>query len=826
MSDEPRVDVQTLIRQLAGSVGGIEPDDLPVLAKMHGWCQQLCEQLAESDDPQSGAIREMTRTLAGQLEALILGEADDPAAALDQIRQAVEALAGEAGIDAGEPSPAASEPRRWASQDDADSSDVEAQLSKVFDEPAEPAPREEEQTASQPAGATGQDTPTASQDPSPAPSSGAPAPASSAGGSAQIELYEQQPLVLNPDEADFVKGFVEEAGEHLEAIEAAVLEVENSPDDRDKINDLFRPFHTIKGMAGFLNLRDINRLTHEVETLLDQARKGQRKVTPGLIDVIFEAVDVLKAQIAAISEWVASPTSDPVPQPPVAEMINRLRQMVAGQIEPEGTGAANSASETPASQPTEAPAEAPKADAQPAAAAASQPAANAPAASKPAANKSAASKPAASKPRQLADQSIRIDTAKLDSLIDLVGELVIAQTLVQASDQVVHDSKLAKDIGQVTKIVREVQEVAMSMRMVPIGPTFQKMARLARDVSRKAGKKVNLTIEGEETELDKTVIQQIGDPLVHMIRNAIDHGIETPEERRAAGKPETGEVHLAAGHRNGNVVIEIRDDGKGLDAQKLIAKAIERGIVQPGEELTDQQAYNLIFAPGFSTAEKVTDISGRGVGMDVVRRNIEQLRGKVEITSQKGKGTTFTIHLPLTLAIIDGMIVRVGTERYIIPTIAIEQSLRPRPEQLTNVQGRGEILNVRGQLVPLIQLGALFGLTGWTNPAEAMVVVARCEDRLIGLVVDDLLGQQQVVIKSLGERFQHVRGISGAAILGDGRVGLILEMPGLAYLHQQRAATGQPGGAAPQPQQSATPAADDAPGATETIEAGELVGAS
>ncbi len=815
MSEQPRVDAETLIRQLAESVQGIEPDDLPVLAKMHGWCQQLCEQLAEADEPQAQAIRSQACALGQQLEALILGETEDPAAALRQIQQAIQALAGDeaAGGEATAGDEADAEPRRWANQEASDPSAVEAQLSKVFDEAPQPA-QPAEPSADAPAARTDAG---AGEEAAQGTAAAGPSPAGDSGGS--IELYAQEPLVLSPDEAEFVKGFVEEAGEHLEAIEAAVLEVENSPEDRDKINDLFRPFHTIKGMAGFLNLRDINRLTHEVETLLDQARKGQRQVTPGLIDVIFEAVDVLKAQIAAVAEWVASPTADPVPQPPVAEMINRLRQMVAGQIEPGGSGAAGAASEAPQAQSA---AEAPAADATPVQSQAA-PAAQ-PAASKPAASKPAAAKAPASKPKQLTEQSIRIDTAKLDALIDLVGELVIAQTLVQASDQVVHDSKLAKDIGQVTKIVREVQEVAMSMRMVPIGPTFQKMARLARDVSRKAGKKVNLTIEGEETELDKTVIQQIGDPLVHMIRNAIDHGIETPEERRAAGKPEAGEVHLAAGHRNGNVVIEIRDDGKGLDAQKLIAKAIERGIVQPGEELTEQQAYNLIFAPGFSTAEKVTDISGRGVGMDVVRRNIEQLRGKVEITSQPGRGTTFTIHLPLTLAIIDGMIVRVGRERYIIPTVAIEQSLRPRAEQITNVQGRGEILNVRGQLVPLIQLGALFGLTGWTNPAEAMVVVARCEDRLIGLVVNDLLGQQQVVIKSLGERFRHVRGISGAAILGDGRVGLILEMPGLAWLHEREATRCDAG--SPEPARGAAPEPAAAPSAAEAVPSGELVGAS
>ena len=381
------------------------------------------------------------------------------------------------------------------------------------------------------------------------------------------------------------------------------------------------------------------------------------------------------------------------------------------------------------------------------------------------------------------DQSVRIDTAKLDALVDMVGELVIAQTQVGADSAVLSEEKLNKNVNQVTKIVRDVQEVAMAMRMIPIGATFQKMARLVRDVSRKAGKKVDLVISGEETELDKNVIQQIGDPLVHMVRNAVDHGVESPEERAVAGKPEVGTVHLSAFHHGGNIVIEIRDDGKGLDREKLIAKGIEKGIVKPGEELTDEQAYALVFAAGFSTAAKVTAISGRGVGMDVVRRNIEQLRGRVDITSELGKGSVFSIRLPLTLAIIDGMIVRVAKERFIIQTVTLEQSLRPKPGQITTVQNRGEVLNVRGRLIPLIQLGSLFGLTDRVDPCEAMVVIAQYEGGQVGLVVDELLGQQQVVIKSLGKRFEKLRGISGAAILGDGRIGLIIELSGLVAAH-------------------------------------------
>ncbi len=288
------------------------------------------------------------------------------------------------------------------------------------------------------------------------------------------------------------------------------------------------------------------------------------------------------------------------------------------------------------------------------------------------------------------------------------------------------------------------------------------------------------------------MIQQIGDPLVHMVRNAVDHGIEPLDARRAAGKSDSGNVTLSAFHSGGNIVVEITDDGKGLDPNALIKKAIEKGIVQPGERLSDEQAYNLIFAPGFSTAEVVTGVSGRGVGMDVVRRNIENLRGKCDIVSTLGKGSTFSIRLPLTLAIIDGMLLRVGSERFIIQTIAVEQALRPKPGQITTVQHSGAVLNVRGRLIPLVPLGPLFQLGEYVDPCNAMVVIAQYASGEIGLVVDELLGQQQVVIKSLGERFEGLRGISGAAILGDGRVGLILDVLGisLAYRDSQISACG------------------------------------
>jgi len=799
--------IRWLIDQLTETINRIDRNDLDELAKMHHWCQALAEACSADNTSESRRMPEQAASLLEALESLILGEVEDESLALTAIADSVAELTGTLETTPGDALLPADETQDTRANEEADEDSVEAKLAKIFDE--EP-PKEErsdveaETTASDACACSDSpisDTSTSDTSTSDTPTSDTPSSDTSAD---EEPSYEQAPLTLDEKEIDFLKGFVEEAAEHIEAVEAAVLEVERAPEDAGTINDLFRPFHTIKGMAGFLNLRDVNCLTHEVETVLDQGRKGQRAITPGLIDVVFDVVDILKVQVSSVGEWTANPQSGTVPQPPVSEMIDKLRGIVAGRIEPDtqhpGPGSAaqkigenlveqgavpqevvDFALETQETEEEhkkigevliDMKAATPKEVSQ---------------AIRPQAQQTAGAAVGGGQ-KPMGDQSIRIETAKLDALVDMVGELVIAQTLVDADSQVAADPKLSKDVSHVTKIVRDVQEVAMAMRMVPIGPTFQKMARLVRDVSRKASKQVNLIISGEDTELDKTVIQQIGDPLVHMVRNAVDHGIEPPPQRRAAGKPEVGEVHLSASHQGGNIVIEISDDGKGLDPKALIDKAIEKGIVQPGEELTDPQAYALVFAAGFSMAKEVTDISGRGVGMDVVKRNIDQLRGKVEITSEKGRGSTFSIRLPLTLAIIDGMIVRVGNERFIIPTITIEQSLRPLPEQMSTVQQRGEVLNVRGRLIPLVQLGTLFGLTDRINPCEAMVVIVHSDGRQIGLVVDELIGQQQVVIKTLGERFEQLRGISGAAILGDGKVGLILETFGLAEIHRTQIA--------------------------------------
>jgi len=327
----------------------------------------------------------------------------------------------------------------------------------------------------------------------------------------------------------------------------------------------------------------------------------------------------------------------------------------------------------------------------------------------------------------------------------------------------------------------------MSLRLVPISGTFRKMTRLVRDLAAQQQKQVQLITDGEETELDRTIVEELSDPLIHMIRNSIDHGIESPAAREAQGKPALGTIRLSAAHQRGGIVINLEDDGKGLDRDRIVAKARERGLIKFDATPTEEETLALIFAPGFSTAEKVTDVSGRGVGMDVVRRNIEKLRGKIEIRSVAGQGTTFTIVLPLTLAIIDGMLVGVGEDRYIIPTLSVRESFRPRPGMVSTIQERGEVVSVRGRLTPLLRLGPHLG-TAYraVDPTEGIIVVVESGDATRGLLVDELLGKQEVVIKNLGETFRRQDLLAGAAILGDGRVGLILDVDTLVNGHRNK----------------------------------------
>ncbi len=390
-----------------------------------------------------------------------------------------------------------------------------------------------------------------------------------------------------------------------------------------------------------------------------------------------------------------------------------------------------------------------------------------------------------------APTSIRVDTQKIDQLINLVGELVITQSMLSMLGEnftVDRLEQLQSGLVQLERHTRDLQESVMNIRMLPISFVFNRFPRMVFDLSTKLGKRVELKLSGEQTELDKTVIEQIADPLVHLIRNSLDHGIEPPDQRRAAGKSETGQITLNAYHRGGSIVIEVSDDGRGLDGKAILDRAVARGLIESSVGLTPQQTHELIFAPGFSTAEQISDVSGRGVGMDVVRRNIESLGGNIIIQTEAGKGSTFSIHLPLTLAILDGQTIEVGDETYIVPLVSIIESMRLSPEQINRLAGKGETLHLRDEYLPIIRLHDVFDIRSVrsTQLTSGLVVVVEGLGGRCGLFVDNILGQQQVVIKSLEENYRKVPGISGATILGDGSVALILDIPGLMHLSRQQ----------------------------------------
>jgi two-component system chemotaxis sensor kinase CheA len=598
-----------------------------------------------------------------------------------------------------------------------------------------------------------------------------------------------EPASLAADE-DLIREFITESGEHLVNIEGQMLILERNAGDGESIetlNAVFRAFHTIKGLAGFLEFGSIQALAHEVETLLDLARNGKLLVTPAVVDVVLESTDVMRRELASIELRLAGKT--PPPSGVDEALLQRIRDVSEGEpetalplaleIEPSLKSVDLAPAQPSPAQPS--PAQ-PLLNPLSATAVSSAPAAlPEPAVPKPAQPAPAAARPAeAAKPADSA--SVRIDTGKLDQLMDMVGEMVIAQTLIGHSPALatVTDARLLSDLTQLARITADVQRITTGMRMVPIGLQFQKTARVIRDLSRRAGKQIVFETSGEDTEVDKTIAEEISDPLLHMVRNSIDHGIETPAERIALGKDPTAHIRLAAYHQSGQIVISISDDGRGLNREKILAKAIERGLVQPGANLTDSEVFLLIFEAGFSTAEKVTDISGRGVGMDVVRRHVQALRGRIDIQSKQGVGTTFFLKLPLTLAIIEGLVIVVGDQRYIAPIFSVKEMFRPTADMLSTVQGVSEMVMVRGGLLPIIRLHRRFNKQPRTTVlTEGTLIVAEAEGHQFCLFVDDLVGKQEVVIKSLGQRFAHVVGIAGCAILGDGRVGLILDMHGI-----------------------------------------------
>lgn len=585
--------------------------------------------------------------------------------------------------------------------------------------------------------------------------------------------------------------FVAESREHLDSSEPLLLDLENDPTNIEILNTVFRACHTIKGVAGFLNLKAIQHLSHSIENLMDMARKGTIILNANHIDILFQALDCLRAMIDSIENTIGGGESK---VPEIYEIVlNRLESAdsiivsdnenniedkdkkigeilveqgevsdkdVKEAVEKQRLGDCRKVGEILVQKKN--------------------------ISARSVGNALAAQKAAKIKG---VEETIRVPVERLDQLIDAIGEAVIAQSMISA-DKLIVDSgsqDLERKISQTGMIMRQIQELSMSLRMVSIKATFQKMARLVRDLSKKTGKQVEFLTDGEDTELDKTVVEKIGDPLIHMIRNSMDHGIELSEKRINAGKPAKAIVQLKAFHRAGNVVIEIKDDGKGLDKEVLLKKAIEKGLAKEDGIFSDQEIFQFIFLPGFSTAKKVTDVSGRGVGMDVVKRNIQTLRGSVEIESERGVGTTFSIKLPLTLAIIDGMVVKVSKEKYIIPTMSIIESIKPKKNQIESVLEQAETINVRNEILPLVRFSNIFdikqnggGLLGITD--GIVMIVEDMLGKKIGLFVDGIIGQQQVVIKNLGKGIGEIHGVSGGAIMNDGNVSLIVDIGSVVKL--------------------------------------------
>ncbi|BBP45415.1 chemotaxis protein CheA [Thiosulfatimonas sediminis] len=667
----------------------------------------------------------------------------------------------------------------------------------------------------------------------------------------------------------FRQTYLEESFEGLDIMESGLLNLPPGVPDNEKINEIFRAAHSIKGGSGTFGFTEIAGFTHVLETLLDEMRDGSREVTQDSVDAMLAAVDVLRDMLeklkehepideeraASVQQWmesilggdaVAEEEIQDVAQAPVGgawiidiipdiellqtgnepirifrelESIGNLSVQVNIEKMPEiqafnpehiylswrmtlegenvtedairevfewidGDGAQiHITPPTVATLPVAAEPVAVVEAAKPVAVA--KP--SAPSATKVDADKAKSAKSADKAPK--AEGSIRVDLSKIDQLVNLVGELVITQSMLsqfgEQAEQEGSDAesksdwvdKLKEGLTHLERHTRELQESVMNIRMLPVSFAFNRMPRIVHDVSQKLGKKIDLVMEGEGTELDKTMLEQLTDPLVHIVRNSIDHGIENPEKRLAAGKPETGTVKMAAFHQGGNILIQITDDGAGIDPERIASKAIEKGVIEEDHHLTREEIIDLIFHPGFSTADAISDISGRGVGMDVVRRNIKSLGGSVDVKTEMGVGSVFTIRLPLTLAILDGQLCSVGSQTYVIPLVSIIESIQVDKKLIKGIAGETELYKLRDSYIPVIRLHKKMAIDDAQQDLEkGLLVVIEDGGQRAGIFVDDLLGQQQVVIKSLESNFMKIDSVAGATILGDGRVSLILDV--------------------------------------------------
>jgi two-component system, chemotaxis family, sensor kinase CheA len=576
--------------------------------------------------------------------------------------------------------------------------------------------------------------------------------------------------------AEILESFIVETREIFDKLAQDLLLLEKGNASGDLLNSIFRAVHTVKGTSSFLGLDQMTQLAHSFEDVLNKLRRGELQVSSDKMDVMFEAYDLMKVLLEQIeSRKIEKMNLDPI--------LAKLKAISQGAAVPV---------EAPAKKGGGVPPPAPEMTSPPANAMATAPAPETP---QPAASTTAAAAthPADAAGGKTADTTIRVDVSRLDSLMNLVGELVLGRNrLTQIAHQLGQDyegNPLAKDLGetssQIDFITTELQMAVMKTRMVPIAKVFNKLPRLLRDLIKETGKDLELVMSGEETELDKSIIEELNDPLVHLLRNAGDHGVETQAERRAAGKPEKGTISVRAEHEGNHIVISVGDDGRGMDPAKLKAKGIERGMITEAQarEMSDTDAFNLIFAPGFSTAAKVTNVSGRGVGMDVVRTNITKLKGIIEIQSELGKGSKIIVKLPLTLAIIQALLVEVDKEVFSVPLESVLEVVRIQPKDINTVGGH-EAVRLRNSVLPLARLQTIMGTTrnGAQEDEWIYIVVVGLAQQRLGIVVDSMLGQKEVVIKSLGGYLGTVPAIAGSTILGDGRVIMIIDVGELMKL--------------------------------------------
>ncbi|HEX7815946.1 chemotaxis protein CheA [Dyella sp.] len=661
--------------------------------------------------------------------------------------------------------------------------------------------------------------------------------------------------MANVSLAQFHQTFFEESLEGLDSMESSLLALDDGG-DAELVHGIFRAAHSIKGGAATFGFPEMAAFTHEAESLLDELRDGRRAIDSPTIELLLRTVDCLRGMFdrAQAGQPLADGVSEGLKQELAVALghgaavvakaatsdqaeawvidFRPHASMLAGGNEPlrmirelaelgrlDVVVNLDALPELARLEPSECHLSwritlhaavkrsaitsvfdwvedecdlsvEPLLAKAPAATPVAAPVAVTPAANEPAVT--AAPKAAREASGGSETGSVRVGIDKIDGLIDLVGELVITQSMLDPFREDFDMSRLEllrQGLAQLARHTRALQESVMGIRMLPIGSVFSRFPRLVRDLGNKLGKQVKLDLVGEHTELDKTVLEKIGDPLVHLVRNAIDHGLESPERRRAAGKGETGTLRLEAFHRGGSIVVEVSDDGAGLNRQAIVNKAVQRGLIASGDNMSDEAVAELIFQPGFSTAAATTDLSGRGVGMDVVRRNVVDLGGNVAIRSKEGHGTVFTITLPLTLAIIDGLTAAVGEERYIVPLVSIVESVQLKTDAIRSVAGGGELFRFRDGYLPVIRLHEAFGIEGArTRIDEGLVVVVEGEDSRVGLFIDELIGQQQAVVKSLEANYRRVSGISGATILSDGSVALIVDVMGLVRLQSRRKA--------------------------------------